>query len=178
MSTNEETLKLFEKEMSRLEYSASAIDNYIRTAKQLAKFTQDKPFKEIDFAKICEFFNFLETRRGYKPKTVNLAIYSLVLLYNSVLKIDYNFDSIQREKPQAIDIPSPLSKEEVVKIINAVDGFKSRTIIALIYSSGLKVNHVINIRLTDIDFHRKRIRIYSSEKREAVYTPVLHKFRT
>jgi hypothetical protein len=101
---------------------------------------------------------------------VNLAIYALVFLYNKVLKSNYDFDSIPRAKPKAIDIPTPLEKDEVVKIINAIDNFKFRVIIALIYSSGLKVNNIINIRLADIDFNRKRLRIYSSDRRQSIYT--------
>jgi integrase len=170
MTTNEETLQLFEKEMKRQEFTGSTIGNYLRTAKQLATFCQDQQYKDITFEKITDFFKFLETRRNHKPKTINLAIYALVFLYNKLLRINYDFETIVREKPDAIDVPTPLEKDEVVKIINSIDNFKFRTIIALVYSSGLKANHIINVRLSDIDFIRKRLRISSPDRRRSVYT--------
>ena len=170
MKSNQEILKFSEQEMLRLKYKSHTISNYNRSAKQLADFTNDRPYTEISFEEIKAFFDFLQTRLGHKPKTVHQAIYALAFLYNKVLKIKYDFEAIPREKPKYIDIPSTLSKDEVVRILNSIDNFKLRTIIALIYSSGLKATQVINIRVTDIDFSRKRLRISSEDRRDSVYT--------
>jgi site-specific recombinase XerD len=170
MKSNQEILMFSEQEMLRLKYKSHTISNYNRSAKQLSDFTNDRPYTKISFEEIKAFFDFLQTRLGHKPKTVHQAIYALAFLYNKVLKIKYDFDAIPREKPNYIDIPSTLSKDEVVRILNSIDNFKLRTIIALIYSSGLKATQVINIRVTDIDFSRKRLRISSEDRRDSVYT--------
>jgi site-specific recombinase XerD len=170
MKSNQEILKFSEQEMLRLKYKSHTISNYNRSAKQLADFTNDRPYTEVSFEEIKAFFDFLQTRLGHKPKTVHQAIYALAFLYNKVLKIKYDFDAIPREKPQYIDIPTTLSKGEIVRILNSIDNFKLRTIIALIYSSGLKATQVINIRVTDIDFNRKRLRISSEDRRDSAYT--------
>ena len=170
MRTNQEVIELCKKEMIRLEYKKTTIKSYTNTAKQLANFAKNKSFTDISFSEIKDFFEFLRIRRQYKPKTVHLAIFALTFLYNKVLDVKYDFAEIPREKPRHIDIPFALSPQEVIKAINAIENFKLRTIVALIYSSGLKARQVTNIRLSDIDFHRKRLRIYSTDRRDSVST--------
>jgi integrase len=170
MKSNSEILKLSEQEMLRLKYKSHTITNYTRSARQLSEFTKDRPYSEVSIDEIRAFIDFQRTRLGHKPKTIHQSIYALAFLYNKVLKIAHDFDAIPRERPQYIDVPSILSKDEVVRILNSIDNFKLRTIIALIYSSGLKATQIINVRVTDIDFNRKRLRISSEDRRESVYT--------
>jgi len=50
-----------------------------------------------------------------------------------------------------------LSEEEVMRIINSVKNLKHKAILLTIYSAGLRISEVINLRIADIDSSRKTI---------------------
>ena len=52
-----------------------------------------------------------------------------------------------------------LSKEEVKSIIETTRNLKHRAILAVIYSAGLRISELANLRPSDIDSGRKQIRV-------------------
>ncbi len=56
-------------------------------------------------------------------------------------------------------LPNVLSAEEVLLLIGTVQNLKHKAILALIYSSGLRVGEVVRLRLSDIDTSRGTLRI-------------------
>lgn len=56
-----------------------------------------------------------------------------------------------------------LSKEEILKIIDATENLKHKTVLALIYSAGLRISEALSIKSSDIDSVRMLIHI--KEKR-------------
>jgi len=63
-----------------------------------------------------------------------------------------------------------LSQEEVLKILSSVTNLKHRLILMLIYSAGLRVGEVVNLRVEDIDVERRMIRIRDRKGRKDRYT--------
>jgi len=45
-----------------------------------------------------------------------------------------------------------LTKDEVRSVIDSADNEKSRLIISLLYSSGLRVSELVNLKVSDLDF--------------------------
>jgi site-specific recombinase XerD len=67
-------------------------------------------------------------------------------------------------------VPVVLSKEEVAKILNAVDNIKHKAILMIAYSSGLRVNEVVKLKAEDIDSKRMLIHIKGAKGRKDRYT--------
>lgn len=63
-------------------------------------------------------------------------------------------------------MPVVLSKEEVAKILNAVDNIKHKAILMIAYSSGLRVNEVVKLKAEDIDSKRMLIHIKGAKGRK------------
>jgi integron integrase len=60
-------------------------------------------------------------------------------------------------RPKArIHVPVVLSKEEVLRLLNAVDG-EHRLICQLLYGAGLRLMECLRLRVKDLDFDRKMI---------------------
>ena len=51
-------------------------------------------------------------------------------------------------------LPTVLSEQEMASIIRSLTNIKHKTIIALIYSAGLRVCEAGNLKITDIEFDR------------------------
>lgn len=81
--------------------------------------------------------------------TIMLAAAALKFLYTEVLKKDFSAVKMPKKDKQ---LPTVLSPDEIKALINAADTEKSRLMISLLYSSGLRVSEVVNLRVQDINF--------------------------
>ena len=62
------------------------------------------------------------------------------------------------EMPKIIksrQLPTVLSREEVELILQKTTNLKYRAIFSLIYSTGIRINEAINLKITDIDKYNK-----------------------
>jgi integrase/recombinase XerD len=65
--------------------------------------------------------------------------------------------------------PDILSRDEVKRILSIVKNRKHRCLLTLVYSAGLRVSEVVNLRKDDIDFDRKLIHIRQSKGKKDRY---------
>ena len=54
-------------------------------------------------------------------------------------------------------MPNVFSQEEVIRLIESPDNLKHKLILLLIYSAGLRLGELVNIRVRDINFSRRVI---------------------
>jgi integrase/recombinase XerD len=80
--------------------------------------------------------------------TVMLAAAALKFFYIEVLKKE--FEQIRMPKKDK-PLPEVLTKDEVKKLIDAADTLKSRMIISLLYSTGLRVSELVNLKVEDLN---------------------------
>lgn len=81
--------------------------------------------------------------------TIMLAAASLKFFFKEILNKD--FEKITMPKKDR-KLPEVLSKEEVRRLIDFADVEKSRLIVSLLYSSGLRVSEIVNLKVNDLDF--------------------------
>ena len=62
-------------------------------------------------------------------------------------------------------LPVVMSKEEIFCILDSITNLKHRTIITLMYGSGLRVSEVVRLRICDIDNKNHQIRIEKSKNK-------------
>ena len=75
------------------------------------------------------------------------------------------------ERPQKEKfLPEVLSEEEVIKIIKSISNTKHKALIMTIYSGGLRISELINLKVKDIDSDRMQIRISQSKGKKDRYT--------
>lgn len=92
--------------------------------------------------------------------------------------IRYFFLKVLKEKPpQSLNInlrkptylPVVLSLKEVGKLISLTDNLKHKTILLLIYSAGLRLGELLNLKISDIDSESKKIYIRQSKGKKDRY---------
>jgi len=82
--------------------------------------------------------------------TIMLAAASLKFFYVEILK--KKFEQIKMPKKDN-RLPEVLSKEEVKKLIESTDNNKSRLIVSMLYSTGLRVSELVNLKVEEINFN-------------------------
>lgn len=84
--------------------------------------------------------------------TIMLAAASLKFFYTEVLKQDFGQVRVPKKERK---LPEVLSKEEVKRLIDSCDNNKSRLMISLLYSAGLRVSELVGLRKESINFNDK-----------------------
>jgi integrase/recombinase XerD len=92
-------------------------------------------------------------RKKTAARTINLARSALLFYYNEVLE-----KGIVRIKIPKINrsLPVYLTKNEVSNLINNAGSKKSKIIIKFLYSSGLRVSEVCNLKIEDLDLTNRK----------------------
>ncbi|VVB78689.1 Tyrosine recombinase XerA [uncultured archaeon] len=146
--TPEQFLKNLETEIKISKLSPYTIRNYLEFNKQLFKHSGKQP-EELDGQDIKNFLADKMNDRASSSTIVFLA--SIKFAYSSLLGKDPTA-GIKRPKSEK-KIPQVLTKEEVVKLIESSSTTKSRLILQLLYSSGLRVSELVNLKKQDLDFN-------------------------
>ena len=100
--------------------------------------------------------------RGFSLSSQNQLINALKLFFKRNNLIAFNVDDIERPRKSNY-LPTVLSKKEIKSIFGAINNLKHKTILSLIYSSGLRIGETLKLKINDIDSNRNVIIIRQSK---------------
>jgi len=80
--------------------------------------------------------------------TIMLAAASLKFFYKEILKKDFSNVRMPKKEKR---LPDVLTQEEVRMLIGSADNEKSRLIISMLYSAGLRVSELVNLKVDDLN---------------------------
>jgi len=119
-----------------------------------------------------EIINYLEycikTKKLCKG-TINTINSTLKFFYVVTLERSWNDLRIPKLRYDK-HLPSYLTKEEVKGILESITYLKHKAILTTIYSGGLRVSEVINLRISDIMSKEMKIRIRNGKRNKERYT--------
>lgn len=125
---------------------------------KLSKHFGKSPEK-VTIEELKDYLYDASYRQGLSVSLINQTISALKILYKDVLNIPWD-DQIKVKRPRSeYPIPEILSKEEILKMIEFTPNVKHKAIMALLYSSGMRRDELINLQIKDIDSKRMVIRI-------------------
>ncbi len=84
--------------------------------------------------------------------TVSLAASSLRYFFSEVLKKP--IEGVKLPKKEKT-LPEILSKDEIKKMIELADTYKSKIILKILYSSGMRVSELVNLKVSDLNLDEK-----------------------
>ena len=129
----------------------------------VSKFIEwlDKPLEEATLLDAREYI-LMRRKNGLKPDTCNGINSSLSFLYRHILHIPWDYDLVPRMK-RDWNLPKVLSREEIEILIDTAKTVRNKAIIALIYSSGLRVSEVCRLAPSDIYMSTMQVHIRNSK---------------
>jgi site-specific recombinase XerD len=95
--------------------------------------------------------------QGYAPQTVNLYLNAIKFFYKWVVVRD--FPSNIHFAKKTLKIPVVFEHAEIITILSNIRNLKHRLMVSLAYGAGLRVSEVVDLKVRDIDFYSKTIRI-------------------
>ncbi len=85
--------------------------------------------------------------------TSRLQYASISFFFREVLKKPFSFEQVPIKKKEK-QLPKVISKEKIKQMIESTENLKHKLIIKLFYSSGLRLQELINLKRKEIDFDR------------------------
>lgn len=149
-------------EMRLRNFSPKTIKSYVHYNKELLIFAS-KFSDEINKQDIRDYLIYL-IDSGKATSTINLVINALKFYYSQILRRKFfNSDfGIKRPKKEK-RLPAVLSKMEIIKMIKTGDNIKHKLVVQVLYSSGLRVSELRNLKINDIDFLRRSVFVRSGK---------------
>lgn len=137
-------------------YSSQTVRNYIQAVAKYCEYYRKHP-NELSSEHITNYLLFLKRERNMSSVSVNQAYSGLKIFYTQVLKREWD-NTIPRSR-RINRLPHVLSREEVSAILEAKTNIKHRVLLKLLYSTGMRVSELCNLKLEDIDSKRMLVRI-------------------
>jgi len=143
-------------------HSESTIESYVKFNQEFLKYVHKKPI-EIEFQDIKHYLAYLVSDKKLAARSVNLARAALFFYYNEVL--GRGFNKVKTPKINE-SLPVVLSKQEVVKLIECTSSSKSRLMLMMLYSSGIRVSELVNLKWQDLELEERFAWIRSGKGRK------------
>ncbi len=176
-------LKRMEEQLVLLRYSWHTKKSYLGSFRAFLNFFNGRIPEDISKEEIEQYLLTLIRRKHIAESTQNTIINAIKFYYEQVLgRPKEHYDIKRPKKPR--QLPNVLSEEEVTRLIDSVKNLKHRFILLLIYSAGLRLSELINLRIQDINVERRSIFIKGGKGKKDRYTvladsilPVLGAYR-
>ena len=130
-------------------FSPLTVRNYCFFVEKFLNRT-GKKVEELNEDDVKEYIGELFDNKS--KNTIMLALASLKFFYKEILKKEFSQIKIPKKDKK---LPEVLTKDEVKRLIESADNVKSRLIISLLYSSGLRVSELVNLKIDELDFDEK-----------------------
>ncbi|MCM8571122.1 site-specific integrase [Gramella jeungdoensis] len=156
----------FRKYLRGMRYSESTVKTYMNfVTKFLKMYPEAITFTESDVAR----FNEEQIAgRHYSISSHRQCISALKHYFEFSGLALFETDKMKRPKKSHY-LPTVLSKEEVLDLLRLTRNLKHRCVMALIYSSGLRIGELVSLELKDIDIDRRQVFIRQSKGRKDRY---------
>ena len=160
--------------------SSNTIDSYLRDVKKLARFAIEKKINQLNISKsdIKDFIAEINIE-GISARTQSRIISGIKAFYKYLILEDYikvNPTELIESPKIGIKLPDTLSISEIDTLISAIDlshpqGERNRAILEVLYSCGLRVSELTNLKLSNIRFKEGYVKVVGKGNKER-FTPI------
>ncbi|MDT0557182.1 tyrosine-type recombinase/integrase [Ichthyenterobacterium sp. W332] len=156
-------------------YSQSTIHTYTSFMADFVSYNNDIEAEDFTNTHVERFAQDVLAKKGYSISSHRQFISALKLF--TQFFTNTSIDDLKLERPKkSKKLPLVLSYEEIILILRHTKNLKHRAIIALLYSCGLRIGELINLKLTDFNIQRKQLIIRQGKGRKDRYVSLADSF--
>lgn len=150
--------------------SDRTIANYLSCINRFKKNYEGKELKKLKENDIIDYLKDNFINLGFSSASINVNRAAIKYYYLVNFNIDFN-KSLLPQCKIARRYPKTLSKEQILKIINTENNLKHQLWILLGYGSGLRIDEVATLKVSDILSKEHKMRIIGKGNKER-YVPL------
>ncbi len=148
----------FEEFMILKNFSKRTIKTYIQIVRQFINWWE-KHYMNVPMCDdIVRKYLLFRFDAGKDWQTVNSDYSAIQKWFKNVLMLSWSLTKLPRARKEKT-LPSILSNEDVVKIIESAATFKQQVLLTFVYVTGARLSETIHVKIEDIDSHRMQVRI-------------------
>ena len=155
-------LNMIKDEMFKLRYAKRTIEAYLKWISSYIHFHQKKHPNLMHDKEVEAFLSHLVLELDVAAATQKSALNALAFLYRDIihqlLNLKLNFVKSTRQQK----LPVVLTTDEMRRLL-AVVNVQQKLAVCILYASGLRLMECIRLRVQDIDFDFKSIRIWNGK---------------
>jgi len=164
----------FKKLLTIKRYSYRTIKSYSNALKTFFLYFEHKNPEKINPSEIEQFINKMVLIDNISQSYQKVLVGSIKLFYNELLRKNYKLNYLYPDRPEK-KLPVVLDKSEIQILLNSIQNLKHRAILSMIYSAGLRLSEVIEMKLNDIDSKRMLIKIVQGKGKKDRYVMLSEK---
>lgn len=124
--------------------------------------------ENVSWAELRDYLRWLQKSRSLSDRTINCVISQLRFFTMFVLHKPWDDTQLPMRRFDRY-LPYVPSKEETWQFISSMPALKQKTMVTLLYSSGLRIGEVCRLRYEDVDRKNMRLHITHTKSREDRY---------
>ena len=156
-------------------FSDYTYESYKEDLEAFVKFFPNKNIKDIEVKDIREYIRSMYDKK-YKATTISRHISTLKSFYNYLESEDIikNNPMVLISNPKKEKkLPNYLNYEDTEKIlktpdINTKEGLMAALILEMLYSTGVRVGELVNIKVSDINRKERSILVFGKGRKERI----------
>ncbi len=159
-----ETNKRIQQELEKLRseillsgYTEQTLKSYLIHVNMYLRYIEKKGLKiSVDSAK--RFLSYLIDEEGYTPSSIAAVKAAIVFYLKRIKNLRISEEDLPTPKRDK-KLPIVLTREEVKRLINTAEKDRDKMICLLLYSTGLRVSELVNLKVKDFDLNERILRV-------------------
>ena len=145
-------MQSFEQRLRLQRYSDATLRNYkscLSSFLGMASKKYEHP-KELTEVEIEKYVFWLLDSKKIGPSYQRMVVASIDKFYRLVLNIQLNINHLYPKRIES-KLPNYLNKDEIKRLLGSANNLKHKCILELLYSGGLRLNELLDLKIRHID---------------------------
>ncbi len=169
LPAHRESLVALEEQLMLERKSHTTIKSYKNNLLRFLAHYKETPPADISVKQVRDYLLYLINEKGISESTQNSVINAIKAYYEKVLGQERKMYYVPRPKRRN-RLPSIFSEKEVVNLLQSAQNTKHKCVLMLIYSAGLRLGELVNLKTHDIDPDRMRVFVHAGKGKKDRYT--------
>ena len=173
--SNKLVLNGFYKYLLGKRYSKNSVETYTYLVADFIAYYNNRPLTTLTNRDVELFLEDYYIKQNFSISTQRQFTSAMKLFV--VYRPEIPIQNLELTRPKKSNhLPAVLSQEEVLDLLRCTQNLKHRVIVGILYSCGLRISELINLKLEDIDVDRKQLIVKNSKGRKDRFVSLADSF--
>jgi site-specific recombinase XerD len=150
-------------------YSPHTVRNYLSELRYFFMYYADVLPLACTEDMVIQYLLYLNKTLKCSRDKCRLAAQSIAFFFRHVVRKPFVVPTLIFPR-KSKKLPPVMSQEEVKALIDTIENLKHRTVVMLLYSTGMRLSEVANLKIADIDSTQMRIKVVQGKGAKDRYT--------
>lgn len=150
-------------EIRMRQYSIRTEKSYAEWLARYIAFSGMQDPATLDPSHIARYLEHLVVNRNVSSSTQSQALNALIFFYKQVLGREIDDIGVYRHSKKPRKLPVVLTRDEVTRVLQAIDNPERRLMANLLYGCGMRLMECVRLRVLDVDFGYQQILVRNTK---------------